>query len=73
MTTVQALTGCVRAIENMRVPVGLMEEVIIPIYAVRNTLNMEIAKLKEAEKQGKEEKADADDTVQRADAQPEQH
>lgn len=70
MSTIEALTGCVRALNNISVPVGMMDAIGVPILAVRNTLKLEIDRLKTAEKEANDS---ADDPVQRAEAEPEQH
>ena len=70
MSTIEALTGCVRALNNISVPVGMMDAIGVPILAVRNTLKLEIDRLKTAEKEANDS---ADDPVQRAESEPEQH
>ena len=57
MTNLEALTGCVAALGKIKAPTELLDEVIIPIIAVSNTLKMVIGDMREAEK-NKTEKAE---------------
>ena len=68
----EMLQGWVKTLMNIQVPVGLLDQITIPILAVAEEMKAEIKKLMEEEKQGKEDNADADHPVQREDAQPEQ-
>lgn len=69
MNNKECMENCVKALEKIRVPVGLLEDIGVTILAVRNTLMLQIRQLEEEEKR-KEEKH-ADDTVQREDTEPE--
>ena len=70
--TKEKLEEWITTLVNIKVPVGLLNEITIPILAVANDMRNEI-RLMEEEKQGKEGKAHADDQVQREEAEPEQH
>ncbi len=45
MEKMEALKGCVKVLEGMKVPVGLLEEVAVPARAVANTLRDVVAAL----------------------------
>lgn len=65
MTTIEALKGCVKALNRMMIPVEL-DDIFIRLMAVRNTLNQEIENLSKK----KEDKERADDPVQREETKP---
>ncbi len=45
--TLDALKGCVKVLEGLKVPVGLLEEVALPARAVANTLRDQVNTLRD--------------------------
>ena len=70
MTNKECMQGCVKAIQKIKVPVELMDEMGVALLAIRNTLILQIQQIEKEEKNREEEKH-ADDTVQREEAEPE--
>ena len=65
------LEDCRNVLKTIFVPVELFQTVTVPILAAVNTLSDIINDMAKEEAEGKEEKASADDPVQREDAEPE--
>lgn len=70
MTREETLKGWVKTLMNIQVPVGLLDQITIPILAVAEEMKAEIKKLMEEEKQAKEENEGANDPAQRAETKP---
>ena len=71
MTDRECMECCIKALERIKVPVDLLEEIGIPLCAMRNTLIRQIQQMDMEANKNKEGKKDADDTVQRAETEPE--